>query len=257
MRCIALCLALIGAPAFAEPLFPNSVVSNDLDFIRPEDPTLLGCLAHRGRARAEMPSKGRQGLFLDDVHVLRAEYADQTGLDFYVDPGVGNARAALKAARPVAEAVGRLPGPMRGALSHVVVNTGDFTANAEDQGRFFVVYTENVKKRLRTRDLDETVFHEAVHATLDIPHARSAAWRTAQRKDRAFLTAYGAERPKQEDMAETALFVFAMHTHPGRLPAQVEAAVKQKVPHRYAYLAGLFDQMGPYPARRTGQADCD
>ncbi len=95
----------------------------------------------------------------------------------------------------VARAVGQLPGPMRAKLSHVVVHAGNETAFGEDRGRFFVLYDRNIKARLSTLDLSETVFHEAVHATLDHPLARQNAWRKAQRRDGGFMT----DRPDYVD----------------------------------------------------------
>jgi hypothetical protein len=39
----------------AEPFFPNSVVSNDIDFIASSDPAVFGCLSYSGVGSREMP----------------------------------------------------------------------------------------------------------------------------------------------------------------------------------------------------------
>ena len=64
---------------------------------------------------------------------------------------------------------------MRRMLDHVVIHRGNATAFAEYLGHFFVLYSANIKVRIRNHDLEETVFHEAVHATLDYKYTRSAA----------------------------------------------------------------------------------
>ena len=95
---LALYLATIAFAAVAEPLFPNSVVTNDLDFIKPEDPTLYGCMTYRGTSRQEMPDKRKDELFANGVHVFNAHYA---GVPLWVPPDVGNARAAQHEAPPM------------------------------------------------------------------------------------------------------------------------------------------------------------
>ena len=134
---------------------------------------------------------------------------------------------------------------MRRKLSHVVVHSGNQTAFAEDKGRFFVLYDQNIKKRLGARDLSETVFHEAVHATMDHPLARQIAWRSAQRKDKSFVTQYAAQNPQKEDMAESALFAWAILKYPGRLPTAVEASVRKLMPHRLAYFEKHWAGVAP------------
>jgi len=133
---------------------------------------------------------------------------------------------------------------MLGRLDHVVLNDGDETAQGEDAGRFFVVYHQNVLKRISTNDLQETVFHETVHATLDIPHASGTPWRAAQRADAAFVTDYAQSRPKREDLAETALFAWAMKIEPGRIGNNIEARLRETVPNRLAFFEALFAQSG-------------
>lgn len=247
-KLIACLSALIGAamPAAAgAPLFPNSVVSNDLDFIHETDPGVGYCLRFKGTGRAEMPDKRKDGLFADDVRLFTARYADDAEVGFWVHPDVGDRADAEALIAPVAEAVGRLPGEMRGLLNRVVIHEGDATAFSEDVGRFFVMYSDNIRSRIETRDISETVFHESVHATIDVPHAASAGWIAAQEADGAFITEYAARLPQGEDMAESALFAWAMLKHPGRLPAEIEAQVSALIPNRIAFFETLFADWEP------------
>jgi len=250
---IALIFTLAGTGVQAEPLFPNSVVSNDLEFIKVSDPSALASLALVGRDRREMPGKATPGLFSDNVFIFEASYSDGAVLEFWAHRRFKSEARALKTVAPVACAVGRLPIKMRQHLDHVVLHTGDHTAHAEDLGRFFMIYEKNVAKRLRTHDLDETVFHESVHATLDVPHAKSRAWRRAQQRDQAVLTAYAAEHPKGEDLAETALFAYTHFKTPGRLPDGVTAAMTQLVPARLKVLEKILPLK---TARDGGSSHC-
>ncbi len=231
-------LGVVALSASAAPLFGNSVVSNDLGFINTQDPSAFYCLQYFGTDRREMPDKRKDELFADGVHNFEAWFKDGTAIGIWVHPDVGeNARqVALQVTGPL----GRLPPFMSERLGHVVIHHGDETAFAEDEGRFFVLYDGNMARRIATHDLEETVFHEAVHATLDIPLARSDAWQRAQQNDHGFVTRYAQANPYKEDLAETALFAYAHFQHPDRLPADVTARLVAEVPNRLPVLEQLF-----------------
>lgn len=234
-------LAMVLATSIpANPIFPNSVVSNDLEFIRTNDQSVFSCLAFQGTERAEMPDKRRDALFDNGTFIYAANYKDGTSIGLWAHSNFGSQSAALRAVEPVARAIGKLPTIMRSRLDHVVIHKGDETAFGEADGHFFVLYSDNIRTRIRNHDLEETVFHESVHATLDARHLRSRAWRSAVSADGAFVTEYAANQPDKEDMAESALFAWAMLVHPGRLPQNVEMRVREIMPNRLAFFEGLF-----------------
>ncbi|MFP7671926.1 hypothetical protein ACG74X_01085 [Marivita sp. S0852] len=240
MRILIFTAVAMASPALAQPLFPNSVASNDLDFITAADPTAFVCVDYIGTDRREMPDKRTDALFADGVHIFEAAFNDLDVVPLWLHPDIGTAEDARAIAEEVATAVGRLPIPMREALNHVVIHSGDETAFAEDAGQFFVLYSDNIATRIANNDLEETVFHESVHATLDIPHASSPDWRAAQEADGTFITDYAAQYPDKEDFAESALFAWALLMHPGRLPEEIETLVRQVMPNRLAFFEALL-----------------
>lgn len=243
MRSVLLGALLMAAQAFsaqANPIFPNSVVSNDLEFIRTNDQSVFSCLAFQGIERAEMPDKRRDVLFDTGTFIYAANYKDGTSVGLWAHSDFASQSAALRAVEPVAQAIGKLPTVMRSRLDHVVIHKGDETAFGEADGHFFVLYSDNIRTRIRNHDLEETVFHESVHATLDARYLRSRAWRRAVSSDSAFVTEYAARQPNKEDMAESALFAWAMLVHLGRLQQNVEARVRKIMPNRLAFFEGLF-----------------
>jgi hypothetical protein len=230
-----------GSPARAQPLFENSVVSNDLDFIRADDPAAGWCMgAASDPATLEMPDKRTDSLLLSGVTRRLISFMDGTTVEIWTNPAVPDGKATDALHTEVANAVAKLPRRMRNLLSHIIIHDGDEPAFAEDQGRFFVLYAGNIARRLATHDLEETVFHEAAHATLDVPFASDLAWQEAQQSDGVFLTRYAEEWPMREDLAESALFAWAVLVHPGRLPIDVETAVKDRIPARLKVLAEIF-----------------
>ena len=239
------CLALFAPAAQSQPLFPNSIVSNDLEFITASDPHVFTCLTYVGRDRREMPDKRGGDLFADGTFVFTAQFSDGTRVGIWAHPDFGSIDRARDHVNLITEPLGKLPTVMRKNLSHVVLHTGDETAFGEDEGHFFVLYAENVKTRVRNHDIQETVFHESVHATLDADYARSSKWLKAQRADADFVTEYAANLPEREDMAESALFAYTMLKHPGRLPDDVAARVQKTMPNRLAFFRSLFIDSGP------------
>lgn len=113
----------------------------------------------------------------------------------------------------------KLPEVLRKELLNVVIHNGDETAFGESEGHFFVLYFKNMETRKNNNDLEETVFHEAVHTTLDATYKNSKKWLKAQKNDGAFITEYGASKPNLEDLPETALFAYTIIKHSGRLPS--------------------------------------
>ncbi len=247
---------LWAGSALAEPLFENSVVSNDIDFIASSDPQVPGCLRYEGTATREKPGGPTEELMAAGVHVFEVEYADGSRVGLWVHPLVGAQPEAQAVAGLVVGPVGRLPALMRQDLSHVVIHSGDRPAFGEHLGRFFVLYDGNMRQRIATDDLEETVFHESVHATLDAEWAESEEWRRAQAQDAGFITAYAAERPQGEDLAESALFAFAYLRHPERLPPEVARGIEAIMPARLAFFERLFGAPEPEPPAADLPADC-
>lgn len=227
-------------PVFAAPMFSNSVVSNDLEFITQDDESAYSCLGYTGEIRAEMPDKRNDELFADGVFSYISKFSDGTRVSLWVHPDIGTNDAAEPIATVIAKAIGKLPTIMRRKLDHVVILVGDETAFAEDLGHFFVLYTENIETRIENHDLEETVFHESVHATLDSKYGQSAEWQSAQKADGAFVTKYAANNPQKEDMAESALFAWATLRHPKRLPIDIEKYVTKTMPNRLEFFEGIL-----------------
>lgn len=247
MLAISIALLLGSTACEAEqdstkPLFKNSVVATDIDFITTADPSAFKSIRFVGRETKEMPDKRSEELMAEGTFVFEASFKDGDTVPIWLHPDFGSQSSAKKYADILSGPLGRLPAFMRRKLTRVVVHRGDESAFGESEGHFFVLYSENMETRVRNHDLEETVFHESVHAALDAKHLSTDAWKAAQKADGVFLTEYGERNPGKEDLAETALFVRTMQKHPGRLPANVEAWITKHLPSRVAYIKGIFAQ---------------
>ena len=220
----------------AEPLFPNSVASNNLDFIKSDDPGACWDIREAKGGRTEMYDPHTDELFVDGALAFSVSYPTHK-VRINVHPSVGD---PILRAQDVASSLSRLPVQMRQEIQHVNIHAGNGTAWAEDLGKFFTLYDENMLLRLSENDLDETVFHEAVHVALDLTIGRDRDWQSVQNADAAFVTHYAESKPNKEDLAESALFAWALMRHPGRLPLETEEKVRDVMPNRLEFLGNVF-----------------
>lgn len=231
---------LFSLNANSETLFPNSVVSNDIDFITADDPAALSRLTFTGIAEREMPDRRSDTLIDKHAFTFKVTFSDSTTLDVWAHSDFSGHAEAEPYIRTLLAALGRLPLIMRHTLSYIVLHKGDSGAFAEHLGHFFVLYSDNIITRLKNNDLEETLFHESVHATLDFKHRNSPEWVRAQNADNIFITKYGADNPTIEDLAETALFVYTQMKYPDRLPAHIHQWILENIPNRAKYIREIF-----------------
>jgi len=221
-----------------KPLYVNSIVSTDFDFIRNSDPNALESVQFIGWSQQEMPDRRIDALFAK-AYVFQTTYQDKTGVQIWAHQDFGDQETAGNYVKKLADAIGQQPHFNRVNLNHVVLHKGDETAFAEEEGRFFIIYSENMDTRIRNHDLQETVFHECAHVAFESAHAEAPAWRKAQQADAGFITAYAAEHPEKEDLPESALFAYVLLNYPGRLDKDVEKSVQLQMPNRLTYFGAL------------------
>jgi len=239
---IATALVVLSAPQIAasqnaqsDPPFSDTA-GTVFDIIRTSDPTTLTCLVASGRGERQIWDKRVEDEPVIDAFLFDAHYSDGTNIEIAINPEFGD--AALAEAERYAAPLGQLPTPLRDGIDRFSVHAGRAGFHA-GTGQI-VVYAETTDNRLDYDHLEESLFHEAVHASWDADHRLSAGWIAAQQADGMFLTEYGQNSPEREDLAETALFAFALLHHPERFPPADTAATRNAVPHRIEYVAGLL-----------------
>lgn len=236
------------------PLFKNSIVSTEFDFITSDDPSAFKALRFLGREARELPARRSDELIDKDPFLFEVTFNDGSKVEIWAHSSFGSVDQAERYAMMLSVPLGKLPSVMRGKLAHVVIHKGNETAFGEAEGNFFVVYSENMETRVRDHDLEETVFHESVHATLEMTYRKHRDWLAAQEEDTGFMTKYAADNPSLEDLPEAALFAYTMLENPGRLPAEVESWVQSHMPNRLAFFRGLFSESAKDDKRTASEA---
>lgn len=237
-------VALLTAAAWQETaqqgLYRSSVVGTDFDFIQEGDPDAFERLESRGEGLPEMPDKRGAAPLHQPAFQFVARFKDGTSVHLSIDADFGTEEEARKEALRYTPRLGRLPTALRNGVERVVVHKGGKDTTAFSDVGLIVLYSENATKRIGTHDLEETVFHESVHAAWDRPHRESPGWLEAQKKDGRFVTDYAAKNPKGEDLAESALFAYALIHHPARIPAADAGRIRAAIPARIEFVARLL-----------------
>lgn len=251
---VACSTAPVAAPASSAPEAPSttgaaggsavpieSTGADTLrDLIRPGDPSAEFCLVDLGVAPGEFYLKETDELvFPEATHFFEARYDDGTRIEIRLHPALVDAGPETLANR-IAGPVALLPTELRRGIERVGMAPGASTAQGDGGGEGIMVYEENVGVREASMRFEETIFHESVHTSLDDLHVGEAGWIDAQAADGAFLTAYAAGNPEREDLAETALYAWALKHHPDRISEADEAAWRALVPARLAYIDSIL-----------------
>lgn len=223
------------------PLFSNSIVSTDIDFIKETDSDAFVSINYIGQDDKEMPDSRADELFDNGTYIFEVNFSDGTSIEIWAHSSFGSEDAAKAYADKLTNRLGKLPEFMRNVISHVVLHKGNAGAFAESEGHFFVLYSDNMDVRISNNDLEETVFHESVHAALDFEYLQNTSWLQAQQNDQTFITQYAKDNPNKEDMAESALFAYTMIKYHGRLSNEIEDWVLNYTPNRFAFFQSIFE----------------
>ncbi len=252
----ALALTGPGLPALPQD-YKSSVVGTDFDFIVDEDPSTFVCLEFHGQRLREMPDKVNKGQLVQPALVFMAYYEDGTKVDLALDADFSTEEAGREEALRYATRLGKLPTTLRRGVHRIIVHAGPTDATAFSDNGVIALYSANATKRIATHDLEETLFHESVHAAWDARHRASPEWRAAQAADDAFLTAYAAKNPDGEDLAESALFAYTLLHHPERIPADHAARIRAVIPARIAFVETLVPPGKPIFHSVDARYACD
>tara|TARA_R110002072_G_scaffold244688_3_gene404026 strand:- start:931 stop:2082 length:1152 start_codon:yes stop_codon:yes gene_type:complete len=231
---------LVLSPTLADEAYPSSVVGTEFDYITDTDPDTFLSLTFKGRGLEEMPDKSGDAPLRQEAFRFLASFSDGTQVKINLDADFKTEAAAKAEALRYTPRLGKLPTSLRRGLERLVVHEGNPDTTAFSDRGLIVVYSANATERIATHDLEETIFHESVHAAWDGLHAKSKAWLAAQTSDGKFITRYARKNPQGEDLAESALFAFTLIHHPERIPAADAERIRAAIPARIAFVKSLL-----------------
>lgn len=241
-----LLVTLTPARAEEASLYRSSVVGTDFDYIMESDPDTFVRLEDKGEGQAEMPDKStRLAALMQQAFLFEAHFNDGTHVQLTIDGDFGTQAAAREEALRYTPRLGKLPTALRRGVKRLVVHKGGENVTAFSDVGLIILYSDNATKRISTHDLEETVFHESVHAAWDKTYAAAPEWQEAQQKDGRAITDYARKNPQKEDLAESALFAFTLIHHPERIPKEDAEKITSAIPNRIAFVEKLLPKGKP------------
>jgi hypothetical protein len=228
----------VSTPVGVFPLFANSIVSTDIDFITSDDPTSYIGSDFDGRLGRELVGRIIPLRFDNNTFVYTMHFSDSKSIEAWLDSGFNSRTDADEYLEKLGLRLGKSPAFMRDELSHVVINNANEVAFAEELGRFFVLSSENMDARIAENDLEETIFHELIHASIEVNINQDPSWASAQSED-AIITRHALTNPN-EDLAETAIFIYTLQNNPERLDTTTREWISDHLPNKRDYLLMVF-----------------
>ena len=217
-------------------------------------PSVDYCVAYLGEDMKRMPEKhiGIEygGNWVKNVSVYEARYSDGTNVGVWLHPDlVSKVKHHEDYIYKVADAIALLPSKMRDPLDHSILHYGPnlkYVAFASREWKGMAIYHNYFDYMERRGDgIEETVFHEAVHAILDNRWRKTKEWKDAQEADGRFLTRYAKENPLEEDLATSFVFVYNLIEHPEDVPKWMSQKIQETIPHRISVIRNILDGMRP------------
>lgn len=234
----ALSVMAVTAVAGGDPPF-TSTSDTVFDIVEDADPSYFICLHYEGRALRQMWDKRLDNEFDLETFVFSIHFSDMPPFEIVLNPEFETEQAALIEAERYGRKLGQIPLVFRHGIRRFGIHKGDEGFHA-GSGKIFV-YSEMSDRRISQKKLAESLLHESVHATLDSEYRLSPEWVSAQQQDNAFLTRYAASSPEREDLAETALFAYALLRHPGRIPPVDSRDILARVPARIGVIKEILN----------------
>lgn len=225
-----LVLILLSVPALAEPPYLGTVFI-DPDILVADDPSTFVQVVAAGIGSRQMfdrrANNGVGDWVIVDALLFNAYYTDAGVVEIQVNPEFDASEAASKAAF-YGHAIGQLPLALRVDVQTVWIHRGDQPFGGANNN--ILIHTDALD--YHGEWLEETLFHEACHTSLDSRVANTTDWLNAQSLDPEFISTYARDNPNREDVAESCLMYFAIRHRENRISASTLATINGTILNR-------------------------
>ena len=252
---VALAATLLAGAAGAQPFQGTAFMSPRI--LTAADPSALRSVEYAGRGERVIWDYRVMDWITVDAYLFDARIGAR-GVEFQVNPEFGSEAAARVEVDAYAADIGRLPAVLLSNLAKVHVNAGRpahpeaatfqprrvFGGNRFD--RSITIHTGTGEEYRQSGFLEEVLFHEGAHVSVDGDVVDDPAWHAAQQADGGFISDYARDNPDREDVAESILPYFAVRFRPERLPPGQRQAIEEAIPARLEYFDAQGFDWSPY-----------
>lgn len=233
---------LFASEVHADPPFDETYLVS-AEIIRGTDGTTFIGSRYLGNVVQNMRDnrRGRRAPDLwkdENVHEFQASFAEGIDIPVYVSLDFGDQTRAELTAQPYLLIFGQLPTILKVGVDAIMIQPGDaFWAGG--QRRTIVFHHGKFDRLYQSGHVEELIFHEATHASLEPGNWDSVEWTDAQRLDQAFISTYGERYPAREDFAESYLMYYASRIKSDRISSNLRAQIERTIPARIEYFEEL------------------
>ena len=265
----ALATTLLAGAAGAQPFQGTAFMSPRI--LTAADPSAVRSVEYAGRGERVIWNYRVMDWITVDAYLFDARIGARD-VEFQVNPEFGSEAAARVEVDAYVADIGRLPAVLLSNLAKVHVNAGRpahpeaatfqprrvFGGNRFD--RSITIHTGTGEEYRQSGFLEEVLFHEGAHVSVDGDVVDDPAWHAAQQADGGFISDYARDNPDREDVAESILPYFAVRFRPGRLPPRAASGHRRGDPRaaRVLRCPGLrlepLHAGGPRAPRSRGRA---
>jgi hypothetical protein len=235
-------LLLIGfaGGAYSNPPYSGTVWV-DLDIITAADPSAfiqIVSIESGPRIMFDRRADNGNGDWVTiNPRLFQASYTDGNAIEIQVNPEFDPSEAAIKA-KFYGYAIGQLPKLLRLDVKTVWIHKGDKAFGGGNDN--ILIHTDS--PGYHGTALEETLFHEACHTSLD-SRLYGAAWSDAQTLDAEYISTYAKDNPAREDVAESCALYYAVRFKPERLSEIDLNLITKTIKNRML----VFDSLGMEP----------
>ncbi len=239
-----LVVSLFAMSSHAAPPFSGTVWV-DSDIITPSDPssfiTITPISSESRPIFDRRANNGSGGWLTLNPTMFSAFYLDGNAIEIQVNPEFDFDEAASKA-EFYGRAIGQLPKLLRTDVKTVWIHKGDEAFGGGNDN--LLIHTDSTG--YHGEALEETLFHEACHTSLD-SRVYGNAWSNAQNLDNEFISIYAKNYPEREDVAESCALYYAVKFRPDRLTQSLVSLVNETIQNRIL----VFDSFDMKPVSKA------
>ena len=147
---------------------------------------------------------------------FKASYQDHLIVDIRIRKTDYSIAKASELSKEYAFLLGQLPTCLRKNVHHVNIMKGDREWGGNSFTKALDLQIGKISEDYQLRGIiEETLVHEASHASLDPMFYSTEAWEKNQNQDSMFISEYAATHPNREDIAESFLpYLCLLYTSP-------------------------------------------
>lgn len=218
---------LVQAQPYAITAYIDSTVIKNTDY------STLQNVSYSGQGLRWMFDRRINDWEYLSAYLFNAVFDDGITTEVQVNPEFGSVVNATLEANKYAFILGQLPVCLRTEIHKVWIHQGTESFGGGFNALLIHVGMSSTYENLGI--LEEVLFHEATHSSLDPIHANASGWIAAQNLDAGFISNYAASNSTVEDIAESFLTWLMVRQCNRRISITDSLTISQTIPNRLNY----------------------